>query len=137
MTSNPTQSSDGGLTTSAEGSIVRSEGAVAGVSIILLQTLPSVLTVHPVAVAVTLAARIDPWGHLCLLLQVKGRTIYLQSSHAAQEPPQTTRGTWETRHMKRSVSSGGALKSAAAESFIAPCDQCGPIISLHSHYNRK
>lgn len=81
------------ITVCAEGSIICSEGAVTRVSVVLLHALPSTPAVHAIVAAVALAAWIHPRSHLCSLLQVKGHSIYLQSPHAAQETPLTTRGT--------------------------------------------
>lgn len=85
-------------TVSAEGSIVRSEGAVTRVPVVLFYTLPPVPAVHPVTAAVALAARIHPWSYLGPLLQVKGHTIYPQSPHAAQKTPLTIGGPLEIKH---------------------------------------
>ena len=85
----------GGRTIGAEGSIVRSEGAVTQVSVVLLNTLPSVPAVHPEAAAMALAAWIHPWRYLCPLFQVKSQTIYLQSPYAAQEASLTTGCPWK------------------------------------------
>lgn len=74
------------LTSGAEWTIVRCVSAVAGVSIVLLHTLPSVPAVHPKTGAVALASGLDPRSDLCSLFQVKGNAVHPQGSDAAQKP---------------------------------------------------
>lgn len=89
-----------GVTLCAEGSVIRSERAVAGVSVVLFHTRSSVATVRAVAAAVALTAWTHTWTRLCFALQVKGDAIYFQSSHAAQEAPLTTGSTWNVTKNK-------------------------------------
>lgn len=83
------------VTLCAEGSVVRSQRAVAGVSVVLFHARSSVATVRPIAAAVALTARTHAWTRLCFGLQVKGDAIYFQSSHAAQEAPLAAGSTWD------------------------------------------
>lgn len=69
----------------AEWSIVGSSGAVAGVSVVFLHTLPAVGAVHPVARAVPRAARLHPGCDLGSLLQVQRHPVHPQGANAAQE----------------------------------------------------
>lgn len=58
------------LTSGAEWPVIGSGGAVTQVAVVLLDTLPTVLAIHPKAGAVALAPRLDPRCDLGPLLQV-------------------------------------------------------------------
>lgn len=63
------------ITICAGGTIVCCQGAITGISIVLLHTFSSIPALHPVAATVALAAWIHSWGNFGLFLQVKGYTI--------------------------------------------------------------
>lgn len=77
----------GFITIGAEGAVVRREGTIARISVVLLHTLPSIAALHHVAAAVALAPWVHPRGVSGLVFQVKGHAVDPQGPHAAQETP--------------------------------------------------
>lgn len=73
------------LTFVAERPVVRRTGAVAGVAVVLLHALASVLAVRPVAGAVARAPGFEPGGDLRSFFQVQGHPVHPQRADAAQE----------------------------------------------------
>jgi hypothetical protein len=65
--------------------------AVTDVAAVLLNAPPAVVAETAGATAVAGAASAHPRGHLSPLLQVKGHTVYSQSSDATQEAPLPSR----------------------------------------------
>lgn len=64
------------FTFNAKWSIIGSSGAVTGVAIVFLNTLPAVGAVHPIARAVARAAGLHPWRDFCPLFQVQCHSIH-------------------------------------------------------------
>lgn len=55
----------------AERPVEGGQTAVARVSVVFLNTFPSILAMHSIAAAVTRASRLHPWCDLCPALKVK------------------------------------------------------------------
>lgn len=110
------------LTFVAEGAVVGRVRAVAGVAVVLLYTLASVLTVGPVAGAVARAPGFEPRSDLCSFLQVQRHPVHPQGADAAQEALLASGTTWGRQKARSSDRRTSAMPpTRAGEGEMAKC----------------